>query len=254
VATQRLEPSADPPDPVRSATGEPHPDTPPRRRRHVPAWLAATAAAIVCGATGIVGTALVLADQPAPGAAVTAGQPLLLSSACPAALGMGEHDECVRELQRLLAAAGTTLAVDADFGPETRRRVTAFQVLAGIPPSGLADERTKRALYEGTVRMVSWSRAKVEQRIRSVFPEGPDTAVAIARCQSFLDPLWVLSNEDGSRNWGVFQIWDRRIAEMGGTQRLALDPEWSIQAARRLWSKHRDFRDWPACAAALKTG
>jgi hypothetical protein len=86
-----------------------------------------------------------------------------------------------------------------------------------------------------------------------VFPESPDSAVAIARCQSYLDPLWVLSNEDGSRNWGVFQIWDRRIAEMGGTQRLALDPEWSIQAARRLWSQHRDFRDWPACAAALNT-
>jgi hypothetical protein len=181
------------------------------------------------------------------------GQPMLLSPACPVVLSMGEQDECVRELQRLLQGAGTAIEVDAQFGPHTRRRVTAFQVLAGLPPNGIVDERTKRALYDGKVRMTSWPKAKVEKRIREVFPEAPHQAVAIARCQSFLDPLWVLSNEDGSRNWGLFQIWDRRVEEMGGTPLRAFDPEWNIQAARRLWAQHRDFRDWSACSAALTT-
>src|SRR5438045_8650657 len=87
-------------------------------------------------------------------------------------------------------------------------------------------------------------------RMRAVFPEEPDRAVASARCQSCLDPLWVLPNTNGSRNWGVFQISDVRLAELGGTPLLAYDPDWNIRAARRLWAVRQDFRDWPACDAA----
>jgi hypothetical protein len=221
-----------------------------RRQR----WLVVLLAGVV--AVGVSGAALAatqLPDRSVTGLNSLSGQPMLLSPACPVVLSMGEQDECVRELQRLLQGAGTGIDVDAQFGPQTRRRVTAFQVLAGLPPNGIVDERTKRALYDGRVRMTSWPPAKVEKRIREVFPEDPNRAVAIARCQSFLDPLWVLSNEDGSRNWGLFQIWDRRVEEMGGTPLRAFDPEWNIQAARRLWTQHRDFRDWSACSAALQT-
>ncbi|MGY4741950.1 hypothetical protein [Streptomyces sp. ATMOS53] len=79
----------------------------------------------------------------------------------------------------------------------------------------------------------------------------PNDALAIADCQSFLDPLYVLPNTDGTRNWGLFQISDGRLRELGGTPRKALDPEWNIQAALRLWSRKHDFHDWSHCERAL---
>ncbi|MGX1565304.1 helix-turn-helix domain-containing protein [Streptomyces sp. NPDC055506] len=176
----------------------------------------------------------------------------LFSANCPPVIAMGEHDECVREVQRLLHAKGADIGVDGSFGPQTLRRVTAFQVLAGIQPNGVVEEPTKKALYASRVRMSVWSQEKVRQRVREVFPEVPDKAVAIADCQSFLDPLHILPNTNGTRNWGLFQISDARLRELGGTPRQALDPEWNIQAARRLWSEDRDFGDWPHCARAAE--
>ncbi|WP_326469000.1 peptidoglycan-binding domain-containing protein [Actinophytocola sp.] len=172
---------------------------------------------------------------------------MLLSSACPPVVSMGQHDECVREVQVLLSQAGAKLEIDGDFGPATLRRVTAFQVLAGLQPRGVVDEATKRALYDQRISMATWSPEQVERRVREVFPEEPDRAVGIARCQSFLDPLHVLTNTNGTRNWGVFQLSDKLLRELGGTQLQAYDPEWNIQAARRAWSRHQDFRDWEHC-------
>ncbi|CAL9606839.1 hypothetical protein SUDANB1_05541 [Streptomyces sp. enrichment culture] len=176
----------------------------------------------------------------------------LFSAGCPPVIAMGEHDECVREVQRLLHAKGADIGVDGDFGPQTLRRVTAFQVFAGLQPNGVVAEPTKKALYTSPVRMGVWSPQKVRQRVREVFPEVPDKAVAIADCQSFLDPLHILPNTNGTRNWGLFQISDARLRELGGTPRKALDPEWNIQAARKLWSRDRDFGDWPHCERAAE--
>ncbi|MFI8231233.1 helix-turn-helix domain-containing protein [Streptomyces sp. NPDC085900] len=180
-----------------------------------------------------------------------AGDKVLDSSAC-GTVSMGEHDECVREVQRLLVRAKGRLAVDGDFGPETLRRVTAFQVLAGVTARGVVDEDTKKALYAQKVSMATWPTARVAKRIREVFVEDPGTAVAIARCASFLDPLYVLPNTNGSRNWGVFQISDARLRDLDGTPLRAFDPDWNIRAAHRLWAVRHDFHDWPSCQAALK--
>lgn len=43
------------------------------------------------------------------------------------------------------------------------------------------------------------------QSVRQVFAEEPDHAVAIADCQSFLDPLRILPNTNGTRNRGAFR-------------------------------------------------
>ncbi|MEV4148807.1 helix-turn-helix domain-containing protein [Amycolatopsis sp. NPDC049691] len=177
---------------------------------------------------------------------------VLFSAACRPPVSMGQHDECVTEVQNLLVSAQGRLSVDGSFGPETLRRVTAFQVLAGLPARGVVDDATKTALYDHRTSLAGWSPAMVEQRIRAVFTEAPDTAVAIARCASFLDPLWVLPNTNGSRNWGIFQISDARLLDLGGTPRQAFDPAWNIDAAHRLWSARRDFHDWPSCSAALQ--
>ncbi|MFF7719038.1 helix-turn-helix domain-containing protein [Streptomyces luteogriseus] len=176
----------------------------------------------------------------------------LFSAGCSSVIAMGQHDECVREVQRLLHAKGADIGVDGDFGPQTLRRVTAFQVLAGLPPNGVVGEPTKKALYTSRVRMGVWSPQKVRQRVREAFPEVADKAVAIADCQSFLDPLHILPNTNGTRNWGLFQISDARLRELGGTPREALDPEWNIRAARKLWSRDRDFGDWPHCERAAE--
>ncbi|MET9757831.1 helix-turn-helix domain-containing protein [Streptomyces sp. NPDC006372] len=174
----------------------------------------------------------------------------LFSAGCPTTIAMGEHDACVKEVQRLLHTKGADIDVDGDFGPQTLRRVTAFQVFAGLQPNGVVEEPTKKALYTSRVRMTVWPEEKVRKRVREVFPEAPDKAVAIADCQSFLDPLHILPNTNGTRNWGLFQISDARLRDLGGTPRQALDPEWNIQAARKLWSKKHDFHDWPHCARA----
>lgn len=223
---------------------EPQPQRPRLRRLTVLA-----VAAIVLLAAGLISwTASNRKNSP-----TTVDGPLLLSSACPPVISMGQHDECVREVQVLLSKAGAKLAVDGDFGPGTLRRVTAFQVLAGLQPRGVVDEATKRALYEQKVNMTTWSPEQVERRIREVFPEEPDRAVGIARCQSFLDPLHVLTNTNGTRNWGVFQLSDRLLGELGGTPLQAYDPDWNIQTARRAWSRHRDFRDWEHCDQPFRT-
>jgi hypothetical protein len=216
----------------------------PRRR-----WYAAAAITSVVLLAGAL--VWVTADGSVPATGRYADR-VLFSTACRPPVSMGQHDECVTEVQNLLVAAQGRLSVDGSFGPETLRRVTAFQVLAGLPARGVVDEATKDALYDHRTTMATWSAATVEQRIRAVFTEAPDTAVAIARCASFLDPLWVLPNTNGSRNWGVFQISDARLLDLGGTPRQAFDPVWNINAAHRLWSAHRDFHDWPSCSAALQ--
>lgn len=181
------------------------------------------------------------------------GDLLLLSSACPPVINLGQHDECVREVQELLVRAGAELEVDSDFGPKTLRRVTAFQVLGGLQARGVVDEPTKRALYDQKVNMATWPPEQIERRIREIFAEEPDRAVGIARCQSRLDPLHVLPNTNGTRNWGLFQLSDKLLEEVDGTPLQAYDPDWNIQVAHWAWSRHRDFRDWEHCDQPFRT-
>ncbi|MEE1938832.1 peptidoglycan-binding protein [Streptomyces sp. TRM 70361] len=176
---------------------------------------------------------------------------LLFSAECRDPVHIGQEDECVREVQQLLSDAGATIGIDGIFGPETLRRVEAFQVRAGLAVDGIVGDDTKRALYAGKVSMTTWDEKRVTDRIRKVFAEDPETAVRIARCQSRLDPLYVLPNVDGSRNWGVFQISDARLRDLRGTPAQALDPEWNIRAAHRLWSQKEDFSHWPHCLSAI---
>ncbi|GAA2270660.1 hypothetical protein GCM10010234_01230 [Streptomyces hawaiiensis] len=218
----------------------------PRRRR----LRTSVVTAVIVAAVSLSAWALTNGRSPSGGGRGTGEDRPLFSAGCPPVIAMGEHDECVREVQRLLHAKGADIGVDGDFGPQTLRRVTAFQVLAGLQPNGVVAEPTKKALYTSDVRMSVWPPEKVRERVREVFPETPDKAVAIADCQSFLDPLHILPNTNGTRNWGLFQISDARLRDLGGSPREALDPEWNIQAARKLWSRDHDFGDWPHCERA----
>jgi hypothetical protein len=215
----------------------------PRRR------LLVAAGVIVILLAGMTWAAVGL--RPRAGVAQPDGR-LLFSPGCQQVVSMGQHDQCVLEVQNLLKDAGARLAVDGDFGPETLKRVTAFQVLAGLPPKGVVDDATKQALYDRRVSMETWPPARVEQRIREVFVEEPERAVAVADCQSKLDPLWVLPNTNGTRNWGVFQISDTRLSQFRATPLMAFDPEWNIQAAYQLWKLRPDFADWSHCVRGVR--
>jgi hypothetical protein len=228
----------------------PAPGTGRLRRWLTSRYALVAAVAVVLLAGGLVW--LTHASGNAEGLPAADAGKVLFSAGCQT-VSMGEHDECVNEVQSLLVKAHTTMSVDSDFGPETLRKVTAFQVLSGLPPKGIVDTATKQALYAGKTSMATWTQDQVVRKIREVFTEDPDTAVAIARCASFLDPLYVLPNSNGSRNWGVFQISDLRLEQQGGTPLKAFDPAWNIEAAHRLWAVQHDFHDWPSCEAALSS-
>jgi transcriptional regulator with XRE-family HTH domain len=214
-------------------------------------------AGLVVALAAVVSSLLVLLPGPARahgGSGASHTTRLLFSHQCPAVISLGEIDKCVREVQTLLAKAGTTLTIDGDFGPQTLRRVTAFQVLGGLEPDGVVGQATKQALYAGKVSMKTWTPTQVARRIRQVFTQAPVEALAIARCQSFLDPLYILSNTNGTRDWGVFQISDMTLQKLGGTPAEALNPAWNIEAAWKLWKTHKGFSDWPFCVQAYRAG
>lgn len=106
-------------------------------------------------------------------ASSASGDKVLDSPACKS-VSMGQHDECVREVQTLLVRAKGTLAVDGDFGPETLRRLTAFQVLAGLPATSAADEATKKALYAQKASMTTWSPAEGREHLGVIDVEEAD--------------------------------------------------------------------------------
>jgi transcriptional regulator with XRE-family HTH domain len=187
-----------------------------------------------------------LADPYAP-------QQVLLQPGCEGSLTVGRHDQCVLELQRQLQANGARLAIDGNFGEATQRRVYAFQALVGDPDgpgpakplavNGVVDDATKRALYRRTVWMGAWDTGQVEEQIRRLFPEDPESAVRLAMCESALDPMWV----SGPVGWGVFGLTGDMLTQTGYTRQVALDPLKNITIARALWLSDHSFDAWPPC-------
>ncbi|MFJ8590251.1 peptidoglycan-binding protein [Streptomyces sp. NPDC093598] len=209
------------------------------------------AVAALLGAAALAAVLLSQVGGDEPSGTVADNRPLFTGE-CQEPVRDGQSDECVREVQRLLARTGVTIGIDGIFGPETLRRVEAFQLRVGLNVDGIVDDDTKRALYDEDVSLKTWSKKRVADRIHEVFGDKADTAVRIARCQSFLDPLYITPNTNGTRNWGVFQISDARLRDLRGTPEKAMDPDWNIRAAHRLWAQDEDFSDWPHCAAAAE--
>jgi peptidoglycan hydrolase-like protein with peptidoglycan-binding domain len=66
-------------------------------------------------------------------------------------LRLGAHGPAVRTLQRALRAAGCELAVDGDFGRQTRHAVGAYQRSQHVAATGAVNERTRFFLAMGGV-------------------------------------------------------------------------------------------------------
>ena len=66
-------------------------------------------------------------------------------------LAVGAHGRVVKVLQRALRAAGATLVVDGDFGPQTEEAVRIYQRANHVRPSGVVNRRTRFFLTMGGV-------------------------------------------------------------------------------------------------------
>ena len=64
----------------------------------------------------------------------------------PVAIGPQSPVPAVRQLQRLLNAAGAQLRVDGSWGPATTQAVLALQAARGLPMNGVAGPATLAAL------------------------------------------------------------------------------------------------------------
>ena len=88
------------------------------------------------------------------------------------------------------------------------------------------------------------SKSNVVNLIREAFPEDADRAVAVANCESRLNPSAVnKSNANGTVDGGLWQInsvHDKKLKELGLDK---FDPEDATKFARMLYEE-RGFQDW----------
>lgn len=88
---------------------------------------------------------------------------------------------------------------------------------------------------------VAWSEEAIIQKIRDTFPEDPDRAVAIAKCESNLNPKAVSPTNDH----GLMQI-NKTVHTVEGD---IYDVETNLKFARKLYDE-RGFQPW-TCAKIL---
>jgi soluble lytic murein transglycosylase-like protein len=86
-----------------------------------------------------------------------------------------------------------------------------------------------------------WSEEGIKQKIRETFPEDPDRAVAIAKCESGLNPKAVSPTNDH----GLMQI-NKTVHTVEGD---IYDVETNLKYARKLY----DERKWQPWVCAKKT-
>jgi len=97
---------------------------------------------------------------------------------------------------------------------------------------------------------VVYSKEGIERLIRETFPEAPNTAVAIAKCESGLSKD-IQSHHTLSygreESYGVFQIHSKdhdRTAKKLGLEDYRTDVEDNVKMARYLYDSRGNFKDW----------
>jgi hypothetical protein len=97
----------------------------------------------------------------------------------------------------------------------------------------------------------NWTKERIEQEIRKVFHETPNTAVAVAKCESGLIPD-IQSHHTLSygreQSFGIMQIhakdWDA-VAKKLGFEKYKTDVEHNLGVARKIYdSAGGTFTDW----------
>ena len=94
------------------------------------------------------------------------------------------------------------------------------------------------------------SKESIEKLIRATFPEEPNTAVAVAKCESGLvkdaQSHFILSY-GREQSYGIFQIhakdWDAKAKKLGYSD-YKTDVEDNVKMARHLYKARGNFKDW----------
>lgn len=92
--------------------------------------------------------------------------------------------------------------------------------------------------------IIDWTPERIEQEIRTMFPEEPNTAVAVFRCESNLKPTAVGPTQD----YGLTQIhapsWDKKAKALG-FEDYKTDVQDNLKMARYIYdSAGGRFTDW----------
>lgn len=92
--------------------------------------------------------------------------------------------------------------------------------------------------------VINWTPERIEQEIRTTFPEAPNTAVAIAKCESGLKPDQV---GNITPDYGLMQIhgpsWDAKAKELGYSN-YKTDVQDNLKMARHIYDGRGNFNDW----------
>lgn len=98
--------------------------------------------------------------------------------------------------------------------------------------------------------VIDWTKERIEEEIRTVFHEEPNTAVAIAKCESGLkadiQSHHILSY-GREQSFGVFQIHAKDhegTAKRLGLEDYRTDVKDNVQMARFLYDNRGNFNDW----------
>lgn len=127
----------------------------------------------------------------------------------------------------------------AGLNPVVERwvRVVALGVLLGILAGISLDGITNKPVFVQNVNAeeleviepeevmievrYDWTKERIEQEIRDIFPEDPETALKIAKCESGLRMIQSNHQKDGVRepSFGIFQIhelsWHYKAKQLG---------------------------------------
>ena len=97
---------------------------------------------------------------------------------------------------------------------------------------------------------VEYSKEGIERLIRETFPEAPNTAVAVAKCESDLNKdiqSHHILSYGREQSFGIFQIhardWDARAKNLG-FENYRTDVEDNVKMARYLYKSRGNFKDW----------
>lgn len=99
--------------------------------------------------------------------------------------------------------------------------------------------------YDSCVEVrVEWTEERIVEEIKKTFPEEPELAVAIARCESNFKPSAVGPTSD----YGIFQIhapsWDSKARQLG-LENYRTDVQENLAMARHIYlNANKTWRDW----------
>lgn len=185
---------------------------------------------------------LVAATMLAPACAPTAAH-RSTSSAPPPTAGPRPVD------QGAAAARPDEEAAASPAGPSTTTTeapAPTTTVTVTVPPT-TAVRRTTTTIAFTLPEAAEDDLSDVEWLIRQTFPETPDTAVRVARCESGLDPAAV---SPGGANWGLMQVnvvHKGLAATMGYSWNQMLQAAPNLAVARAIYDRAGGWGPW-SCA------